>query len=127
MSQKRLLFYDPSSLKNSLSIAPLKKEGAVEVTSEKVIEVLSFYRMELRKSGVQAVQLEEGQYLLPFCELPEGAHSSHTAWMCDQAIEFVETGMMEKAFRWLGYIQCALYRDGVYCLDDLKEHSRPRT
>jgi len=38
---------------------------------------------------------------------------------------FLDEGRREKFMRWLGFIQGALWADGVYGIDDLKEHNRP--
>jgi hypothetical protein len=32
---------------------------------------------------------------------------------------------MEKAFRWLGFVQGVLWTNRVYTLDNLKSHNRP--
>lgn len=51
---------------------------------------------------------------------------SHTMWMCEQAIEFANNGAqkdVEKAMRWLGFIQCALFYTGHYTIDELRAQS----
>lgn len=37
---------------------------------------------------------------------------------------FPEDGSERKAMRWLGFMQGVLYSQGVYSLEQLKEHSR---
>lgn len=49
----------------------------------------------------------------------------HTAWMAQELIKLVDEGRIEKAFRWLGWIQCFLYMMNEFTLDELKEHSMP--
>ncbi|MEK7643645.1 MAG: hypothetical protein AAB372_04340 [Patescibacteria group bacterium] len=51
---------------------------------------------------------------------------AHGHWMLDQIEGFLEDGRMEKAFRWLGFVQGMLWSEGVYTLDELMEHNRPR-
>lgn len=34
-------------------------------------------------------------------------------------------GRIEKAFRWLGFVQGCLWATGQYTLDELKNHNRP--
>lgn len=46
---------------------------------------------------------------------------SHARWMCGQVREFVAVGRMEKAFRWLGFIQGALWSLGRGSIDDFRE------
>lgn len=49
----------------------------------------------------------------------------HCHGMLDNMMEFVRGGRMEKAFRWLGFIQGVLWATQVYSLTDLKNQNRP--
>jgi hypothetical protein len=49
----------------------------------------------------------------------------HCHGMLSKMQDFVLEGRMEKAFRWLGFIQGCLWSIGIYSLDDLKNHNRP--
>jgi hypothetical protein len=46
-------------------------------------------------------------------------------FICIEAAKFVDEGRIEKAMRWLGFLQGVLWARGFYSLDDLKNHSRP--
>ena len=46
----------------------------------------------------------------------------HLAWMCSESIKFVQKGEIEKAHRWLGFIQGVLWKEGAFTLNDLREH-----
>ncbi|MEK7519908.1 MAG: hypothetical protein AAB581_01530, partial [Patescibacteria group bacterium] len=50
---------------------------------------------------------------------------AHCHSMLDKMVGFVHEGRMEKAFRWLGFIQGVLWTNRVYTLSDLKNHNRP--
>jgi hypothetical protein len=49
----------------------------------------------------------------------------HTWWAIGQCKTFVEEGRMDKAFRWLGFIQGALWWQGFYSIDELAGHNKP--
>lgn len=51
---------------------------------------------------------------------------THLHGMIDEMREFVRDGRMDKAFRWLGFMQGALWCQGIYTLEELKNHNRPR-
>lgn len=46
--------------------------------------------------------------------------SEHLAWMCVETVKLVEEGRIEKAFRWLGFIQGALWADGHRTIDAMR-------
>jgi len=50
----------------------------------------------------------------------------HCHGMLDKMEEFVKEGRIEKAFRWLGFVQGCLWLAGHYSLEDLMNHNRPR-
>jgi hypothetical protein len=50
---------------------------------------------------------------------------AHLRFMCEEAQKFVDQGRIEKAMRWLGFLQGVLWARGFYSLDDLKNHSKP--
>jgi hypothetical protein len=53
------------------------------------------------------------------------AKLNHTRWAIDEARRFVAEGRMEKAFRWLGFIQGVVWFQGLYAIDDLANHNKP--
>lgn len=93
------------------------------MTSEKLIQVFRFYDAELEKRGIRNRQTSE--YDSTGVELKESTPLEHARWMCPVAIEHVQDGNKEKAFRWLGFIQGVLWMSNIYTLNDLKNHSRP--
>lgn len=50
---------------------------------------------------------------------------SHVWWAVKQCREFVEAYRLEKAFRWLGFIQGALWQAGIYSIEELANHNKP--
>jgi len=53
---------------------------------------------------------------------------SHVRGMLDQIDKFVDVGdqdSLEKAFRWLGFIQGTFWIAGTYTLNQMRDHNRP--
>lgn len=50
---------------------------------------------------------------------------NHLAWAVEQCRGFVNAGRMEKAFRWLGFLQGALWFAGKYSIEELANHNKP--
>lgn len=45
----------------------------------------------------------------------------HVVWMCSEAQTFPNT---DKAMRWLGFIQGYLWVNGVFSIEEMKDHNR---
>lgn len=78
------------------------------MTDEKVIEVARRYKRMLDGYGL----------------MRESTHAKLIE-MPAQIVAFIHAGRREKAMRWLGFIQGVFWAEGVYTLDELKEHSKP--
>lgn len=48
----------------------------------------------------------------------------HAAWMCQETGKFIRQGRLDKAARWIGWIQGVLWTSGVFSLDELRGHNR---
>lgn len=77
---------------------------------EKIIEVCRFYQEEL------GIYLEE-PYISELYK-----HLSYMLWRIPQ---FIRAGRKEKANRWLGFVQGALWAHDDYTIEEMKEHNRP--
>lgn len=66
--------------------------------------------------------------LLPETLLPVrgGLRDEHLAFMCEEGVRLVEAGRREKAMRWLGFVQGALWASGRAPIDTLKRMNMPR-
>lgn len=48
----------------------------------------------------------------------------HVGYMCNRCIDhFIPDNKIEKAMRWLGFIQGILFMQGEYTLEELKKHN----
>lgn len=51
----------------------------------------------------------------------------HALWMCDLALGFLANGELDKAHRWLGFVQGVFWACGHYSIDELRVHSTEPT
>lgn len=90
------------------------------MTPDKVLQVIKTYRERFEGDGI-------GKIDYPHDDLLEHAEIGleHCHGMLDKMVEFVHEGRIEKAFRWLGFIQGVLWTNRAYTLTELKDHNRP--
>jgi len=109
------------------------------VTKEKLKSLFQFYFQRLseerkRRHAFSSMFPGSELYIDPrqFSEYEADQHFINSPWselahlrfMCVEAQKFVD---IEKAMRWLGFLQGVLWSRGFYSLNDLKNHSRPET
>lgn len=70
-----------------------------------ILKIVDFYKNLLLDSGYKSKQ--------------NGKELEHVLYM----IEKIETLELDKAFRWLGFIQGILYCKGIFTIEELKKHS----
>lgn len=87
--------------------------------SEQLLDLIEKYRGNFVEFDADKVEYPEHLFLEPI-EL--GIYHCHG--MLDKMVEFVREGRMEKANRWLGFVQGVLWANGIYTLEDFKEHNR---
>ena len=90
------------------------------MTPEKVIEVVEIYRQQFLEANIKKIDYPHDYFLYRTKSGLEHCHG-----MLDKIIEFVRENKMEKAFRWLGFVQGILWSSGICTLTDLKNHNRP--
>lgn len=49
---------------------------------------------------------------------------AHATWMISQTLQFLDEGKIDKAMRWLGFIQGVLWTTGRCTIEELKEMNR---
>lgn len=79
------------------------------MTADKVVEVCKLYNNRLRH-----------------LEAPNSRIAHVRDRMLPLTCEFAQAGRIEKAFRWLGFVQGVLWCEGIYSIDQMKEHNRPQ-
>lgn len=90
------------------------------MTGEKVLEVISVYRRKFEDLNIPAKAWDRNNP-------PDSAKAilRHCHYMLTPLEEFVQNGRMEKAFRWLGFVQGVLWAMKMFKISELKDHNKP--
>ncbi len=86
----------------------------------KIMEVLDIYEAYFVKEKIPKQKFPPERFPRLESDILRHLHA-----MIDEIRGFVREGRLGKAFRWLGFMQGALYCQGVYTLEELKNHNRP--
>lgn len=85
------------------------------MTTDKLRSVFQFYLGWIHSQGIEPREYPEHPATL-----------AHLGYMCDKAVNvLIPTGKIEKAMRWLGFIQGVLVTREFFTLDQVKQHSMP--
>jgi hypothetical protein len=97
------------------------------MTAEKLKSVFAYYRSVLDADypSIEPLQFDEADARLFPTALGWPVIAAHHKFMCDEGQRLVDAGRIEKAMRWLGFLQGSFWRKERFTLDDLKNHSRP--
>lgn len=90
------------------------------MNAPKLIEVIEIYRAKL----AHIVPCKEA-YPHDVLLRDEWSALKHARHCLDEIEAFVREGRLEKAFRWLGFVQGVLWACRVYDINELKSHNRP--
>lgn len=90
------------------------------MTKEDLLDSIGTYRKFFLEQKIEAADYPHEE-LLTNSELG----LQHCHGMLDKMVVFVEQGRLEKAFRWLGFIQGVLWASSVFRLQELKDHNAP--
>jgi hypothetical protein len=94
------------------------------MTPQQVLDALDLYEDRLKRYGAKTVRANTKSKSHP---LDAQVQANHLLWMCGETRKGLEGGEeanVEKAMRWLGFIQGGLWAGGIYSIDDLKNHNR---
>ena len=81
---------------------------------------LNYYLHTILDMGYEPKKIEN--LSKDFDEYSKNDLYGHLAWMCQEALGF-ETKDPEKAHRWLGFIQGALWAENECTIDEMREHT----
>lgn len=94
------------------------------MTGEKVIEAL---RLHLAQMEERFMSIPDNVVEARRC--PEAVNTGdqirHLKWMVGQSIGFVQEGRIDKAMRWLGFIQGALWAMHLVTIEESKRANMP--
>lgn len=90
------------------------------MNGQRIREVTAYYRAAYAEGQVEGRRA-------PTSERCEGmyAANAHARQILDEIDALIAAGQLEKAFRWLGFVQGVLWVTGVYTIDELRAHNRP--
>ncbi|MCE5190649.1 MAG: hypothetical protein LLG08_02635 [Actinomycetia bacterium] len=97
-------------------------------STEHALRMLDFYSKTLQSLGYTAQPYPETDERLGGrkFETPKFETLCHALWMCDKTREFLRAGRFAKVYRWIGMTQGILFMNGVFSIEELKEHNRFR-
>ena len=97
------------------------------MTKEKLKSIFQAYRDHLDAiyPKIAPRQLTEVEAQFSVGSLSRIDTTAHLKFMCDTAQTFVDQDRVDKAMRWLGFMQGAFWMDSVFTLEELKKHSMP--
>ena len=86
------------------------------MTNKQMIDVLSTYSELLKKEGHKFERNGDAK--------EREARLNHALWMCRETINFVREEKLDKANRWMGFIQGVLWTYNIYSVDEMRDHNR---
>lgn len=90
------------------------------MTPERVLEVVAIYEKRFEDIGVKPLKLGDGSGELDI----HSRDVRHLAWMLGEIKGQIAANEIEKAMRWLGFVQGALWCYEWYTIDQMREHNR---
>lgn len=98
------------------------------MTPARVKEIATKYETLLLKGGSKPERLKDEVPVpgSPARYISTEERLNHLLWMCSALKEIAEQeGRIEKAMRWLGFIQGALWSADIVTIEDLKHDNMP--
>lgn len=90
------------------------------MTGEKILTVVDNYLKFLSELGYKPKAYPHESIVIT-----NKQKLNHAMHMLEQIKKFIEENRRDKAFRWLGFVQSILWTEGLYKLEDLKNHNMP--
>lgn len=84
------------------------------MTHDKAIEAFERYDNVLKDYTDKIEQAVEVDAYVPY---------HHLRYMCKAGPVFIRAGRIEKAMRWLGFVQACMLNEKFFTLQQLKEHN----
>lgn len=96
------------------------------MTGEKLISLFRGYLKDLTKVyEVGATEMSEDMKDELYAIKHGDQIAAHLCWMCKRGEELVNEKRIEKAMRWLGFVQGFMFRDSMCSIENLKRDSMP--
>jgi hypothetical protein len=88
------------------------------MTPEQILSAINKYEKLLENLGDTPLESKHDNRCC------QSTATAHLLTMIPKMREFISQNKLEKAFRWLGFIQGVLWFEGLYTLDELKNDNR---
>jgi hypothetical protein len=76
----------------------------------------------MTKDKIRTIVNTYKKYLTPYID--SDTKEGHCYWMLTQIGDILEEGKIEKAMRWVGFIQGFLWTKNYFSIEELKTHNR---
>lgn len=90
------------------------------MTKDKIKKALANYQIFLEGRGVEPIRHEELYH-----PITENDKLSHCLYMAIEAQKFIEEDRVDKAMRWLCFVQGVLWSEQFITISELKKHNQP--
>lgn len=106
------------------------QEGSRGMTPERMKEAFDSCSTCVRESiperDLTPLELLEPSKQHKHCIIRYPAYLQHILFMCERGKELVDEGRIEKACRWLGFVQGYLWGSSFATIDDMKTWNMPK-
>lgn len=89
------------------------------MTDEQVLQALDLYEQVLKERGAEPIEVPHN-----YCPASPKEALNHALSMIAPMHQFLVDGKREELMRWLGFLQGILWSEGIFTLDELKNHNR---
>lgn len=95
------------------------------MTNEKLKSLFGIYRakMDEKMPNIEPKQMTAWDTVQLADAIPAHDRVAHYKYMCEAGQVFVDEGKIDKAMRWLGFLQGVCWRTELFTLDELKKHA----
>lgn len=91
------------------------------MTADKIREVVARYEKRLTDEQFLPIKVPDQTQVGPFLY---GVELQHALWMCDEIQRLLASGEVDRANRWLGFVQGVLWSGGLYSIGEMADHNR---
>lgn len=101
------------------------------MTEQQMRKVLAEYQEMIRLSLINDTDnprhpraMEDWCHAEPYDNVPRSTAGRHVMWMCQKVLDHIEDGKLDKANRWLGFIQGYLWCENIRTIHDMRGDNR---
>lgn len=94
------------------------------MTPQQMKDVLVSYKTRLTDLQIVASEDQDISVVYPYCEARFKAANAYALNMIERMLTWDLSENMDKANRWLGFIQGVLWTTGLYSIEEMRDHNR---